>query len=156
MSDYTQDLRFNLIVPQTSVTSPKQAYMALTQAVSQHINIAEFDLFERLIDRDALTSCTIGDGIAMPHLKIRGLKTPFVALMTLNKKLDFKAIDEIPVDMICLVMSPEREGPLHLRRLSRISRVLKNNDLHKKLCEAKDEDVMRSILMNPEGWLLAA
>lgn len=156
MPDYNRDLRFDLIVPQTKAIGPKQAYLVLAKEIAKVTKINESELFDRLTENENLATATIGDGIAMPHMKVRGLEAPFVALMTLDKKLDFKAIDEIPIDMICLVMSPEREGPLHLRRLSRISRLLKNNDLHKKLCEAQDEDVMRAILMNPEGWLLAA
>jgi PTS system nitrogen regulatory IIA component len=78
-------------------------------------------------------------------------------LATLAREIDdFKSADDQPVNLVAFILSPETDGPLHLRRLSRTSRMLKNETLRKRLQEAKDELAIRSLLIDPEGWVLAA
>jgi PTS system nitrogen regulatory IIA component len=54
------------------------------------------------------------------------------------------------------LLSPERDGPLHLRRLSSLSRLFKCDALVTKIKDAKDETTIRSLLIDPQGWMLAA
>ena len=55
-----------------------------------------------------------------------------------------------------MVMSPMKDGPLHLRRLARISRLLRNHTLCNQLRQAGDAKEMMDIIMEPESWTLAA
>ncbi len=156
MNDYSSDLHFDAILPRLKIVSNKQALMTFAQQVSKHLDVSEQRVFELLMKKENQTSSGVGNGIAIPHLQVRGAQRPFTVLATLENPVDFKAVDEQPVDLVCLVLSPESDGPLHLRRLSRISRLLMNETLHKKLCEARDEQSIQTLLMDPEGWLMAA
>lgn len=153
---YEKDLQFDLILPRVKGMSKKQILIQLSKAAAKHLNRSETSLLDALLTKEHARSSGIGDGTAMPNIKIKGLLRPFALLATLNQSIDFEANDEVPVDLVAVIISPESEGPKHLRRLSRVSRLLKNDDLHQKLCEADDADIIQSLLIDPEGWLLAA
>jgi len=87
---------------------------------------------------------------------MRRIQSPFTMLMTIDKPSNHETPDGSPVDLYCLLISPLSDGPIHLRRLSRLSRLMKNETLHKRIRETQDSDVIRSLLLDPEGWLMAA
>lgn len=150
------NIQADLILPKIKVTSQKQALTVLTQKIAAQIHYPQPLLFSHLMDREIQSSSGTGEGVAIPHLKLPNLQKRFVALATLSAPVDFKAVDGQPVDIICILLSPEQDGPLHLRGLSRISRLFKNKELCQKLRETGDEPVIQTLLGSPEGWLLAA
>ncbi|MGH1399569.1 MAG: PTS sugar transporter subunit IIA [Alphaproteobacteria bacterium] len=156
MSNYIKDIQFNLITPNTHMASHKQALLTMAQEAADYLNISEKILLTRIMNKEDIASSSIGDGVAIPHLKMRRARSPFAMLMTLDKPVNGNAIDGKPLDIYSLLISPAEDGPIHLRRLSRISRLLKNKTLHKRLRETKDRDVMQALFIDPEGWLLAA
>ena len=156
MNDYSQDLHFDAILPCQKVVSHKQIFMTFAKQAEKHLGISAEKLFDLLIEKESSASSGIGNGVAIPHLQVRGPQKPFTIIATLERPLDFNAIDNEPVDIVCLVMSPQSDGPYHLRRLSRISRLLKNKALRKKLVEARDTQTIHALLIDPEGWLMAA
>ena len=156
MNDYSRDLHFDVVLPQLKAMSFKQVLMNFAQHASKHLNVSEERLYEMLIEKEEKASSGIGDNIAIAHLKTVGPQRPFNILATLDRPVECDAIDDQPVDVVCLVLSPEADGPYHLRRLARVSRLLTNDMLHKKLHDAKDEQEIRSLLIDPEGWLMAA
>jgi len=156
MNDYSRDLDFDLILPHLKVMSYKQVLMQFAAQAAKHTNVSQSALFALLMKQERNTSSGVGNGVAIAHLQARGPQKPFTMLATLDHPVDFKAVDDKPVNLACLVFSPESEGPYHLRRLSRISRLLKNDILHKRILEAQDKESIHALLLDPEGWLLAA
>ena len=80
------------------------------------------ELFEKLIEREGLASTGIGNGIAIPHPRdplSRPPETPVLATCFLEKPIDFNAIDDQPVSIFFLLISPTVKHHLHL--LSRLS-----------------------------------
>ncbi len=155
-NDYEKDLQFDVILPRVKGMGKKQILTTLAKAAATYLKTSEKALVDALLTKEHTRSSGLGDGVAMPNLKVKGLQKPFALLATLNQSIDFETNDELPVDLVAIIISPEREGPKHLRRLSRVSRLLKNEDIHQKLCEADDADIIQSLLVDPEGWLLAA
>ena len=100
--------------------------------------------------------CALGGGIAVPNVKVRGLKKPFSLLCVMDRAVECDTPDGRPVDIICVVLSPTDHGPLHLQRLSRFSRLLKNENLCTRIRDAKDADVIRALFASPEDLLIAA
>lgn len=100
--------------------------------------------------------CAMGRGLALPNVKVTSLKEPFTLLCLTDKPVACDTPDQAPIDMMCIVLSPTSDGPLHLQRLSRISRLFKNQILCAKIREAKDPDVIRALLSSPDGLLEAA
>lgn len=156
MSNYGHDLEFEVILPGLKGTTYSQILKALSAEAAKILNVSAPALYDLLMDKEKHAGSGIGGGVAIPHIQVRGPKKGMAILATLNSQIDFNAIDEEPVDLVCLVISPERDGPIHLRRLARVSRLLKCENLRRKLVEADDVETIRSLLIDPEGWLMAA
>lgn len=153
---YKQDVEIDSILPVIKATTPKQVLQELSEAAALKSGTNAQQIFEILAHKEERESSGVGQGIAIPHAKIRHLPHPVTVLARLATPVSFDSVDEHPVDIACLILSPEREGPLHLRRLSRLSRLLKNKELHSKIVETNDGQTIRSLLMDPDGWTLAA
>jgi len=156
MNDYARDLHFDVILPRLKIVNYKQVLLACAKEAEKHLGISSQTLFELLIEKEKQAGSGIGNNVAIPHIQVRGPQRVFTLLATLEQPIDFNSIDNEPVDIIGFVLSPESDGPYHLRRLSRVSRLLKCPELRQKLHEAPDEMTMHALLMDPDGWLLAA
>jgi fructose-specific phosphotransferase system IIA component len=101
------------------------------------------DELKRVIfEREKLMSTGIGDGIALPHGKSNAVDTSLAALATLKTPIDFDALDDQPVEIILLLVGTESNVGVHLRLLSRISRMLGTPGFRESLLTAKSvEDV---------------
>ncbi|HEV2551960.1 MAG TPA: PTS sugar transporter subunit IIA [Stellaceae bacterium] len=91
-----------------------------------------------LLAREALGSTGIGRGIALPHARITTLSRPFGLLARLEKPVDFAAIDDEPVDLVFLLLTPENAGREHLAALAAVSRVLRDGAVARRLRAARD------------------
>ncbi|MAQ71077.1 MAG: hypothetical protein CL565_02670 [Alphaproteobacteria bacterium] len=97
------------------------------------------------------TSYTIGNGVAVLNAKTFGVNRKVIGFLRLSKPVDFKADDGKQCDLIAVILSPQNHGPLHLRRLSRVSRLLKDTKIVDKLREAEDVDVLKILLGSPDA-----
>lgn len=156
MNNYGHDLEFEIIIPELAGTTYSQILKALSSETAQTLNVSAKALYDLLMKKEEISGSGIGGGVAIPHIQVQGPTKGMAILATLKNQIDIDAVDGEPVDLVCLVISPERDGPIHLRRLARISRLLRCEDLHKKLSEAKDAEAIRALLIDPEGWLMAA
>jgi len=104
----------------------------------------EKDLHEKLIQRERLGSTAIGEGVAIPHCKMKGLKDPVVMLAVSKKGVNFYSIDGKPSYLFFLVVSSPDNPSLNLQILAAIAHLVrKANSLLKKVLEAKSiPDVM--------------
>ncbi|HKM61285.1 MAG TPA: PTS sugar transporter subunit IIA [Acidisphaera sp.] len=75
--------------------------------------------------RETLGSTGLGRGFAVPHARIEGLDRFFCLFARLARPIDFAAIDEQPVDLLCLLLIPERAGNDHVAALSAIARQMR-------------------------------
>lgn len=110
-------------------------------------------MLQVLLERERLGSTGIGDGIAIPHGKVRGLDRIAVSFGRSRDGIDFEAVDGKPVKLFFLLMAPEDSAGGHLKVLARISRMLRHQGFRKNLLEAKDrEQLYRTIAeMDDEG-----
>ncbi len=101
----------------------------------------------RLTDQEKKATSGIGKGVAIPNLRLKKLQAPLVIVATLAQKTDFNALDGAPVDIVCLLLSPERDIPAHLKSLSRLSRLFRDQDLGERLRGARTADGIFAILL---------
>lgn len=156
MSEMLQDIQVDLFLPEIKAANQKHLLQILSKQVADMTYISQEDLFAHLEEKDKISTFAIGDGIALPNLQMRGIQKSFKALCILKKPVDFQAADSRLVDTVCLVLSPPQEGPLHLRRLARMSRLLKSPNLRRKLREAQTANDMKNVLSEPQSTMLAA
>ena len=121
------------IVANLRATSKKQALQDLARRAADVTGEPERAIFEVLIERERLGTTGVGNGIAIPHGKLPGLDKLHGLFARLDTPIDFDAIDEQPVDLICLLLAPESAGADHLKALARVSRLLRDRSICEKL-----------------------
>jgi PTS system nitrogen regulatory IIA component len=104
------------------------------------------ELLAVLIDREELGSTGIGDGVAIPHGKLKGLDRLLMAFGRKKDGIDFDSIDNRPAHLFFLLLAPESEATLHLKALARISKLLRKEDVRHQLLEAPDVASLLRIL----------
>lgn len=126
----------------------------LAEAVVNHEpNLDKLSLVKILLDRERLGSTGIGDGVAIPHGKFKGLKNPVISFGRSRKGLDFEAMDGEPVFLFFLLVAPEDSASIHLKALAKIAKILKNSVFRKELQEASSREVIyKSIIQNDEEF----
>lgn len=134
------------VVAKLRVTSKKQALQDLARRAADITGQPERAIFEVLIERERLGTTGVGNGIAIPHGKLAGLERLYGLFARLENPIDFDAIDEQPVDLICLLLAPESAGADHLKALARVSRLLRDRSVCEKLRGSDNTDAIYALL----------
>jgi PTS system nitrogen regulatory IIA component len=103
-----------------------------------------------LMERERLGSTGIGEGIGIPHGKLKDLDSLVLGFGLSRKGVDFESMDGLPTHIFFLLITPENTTGLHLKLLARISRILKNDPFKQKLLNATDSDEIYSIIKKEE------
>lgn len=128
------------------ITSKRQALTAIAAMAATHRGLDQRMVFEVLNEREHLGSTAIGNGVAMPHGKVKGLDSLVGCLIRLPSPIDFDAPDGKPVDLIAALLAPETGGGEHLRVLARLSRMLRDPRQCAALRACSDGESLRRIL----------
>ncbi len=144
----------DLITPDSVISgckaaSKKQALLELSSLAATHSGLNSRVIFEALMERERLGTTGIGQGIAIPHARLADLPTLSGYFARMSTPIDFEAIDEQPVDLIFLLLAPEKAGAEHLKALARISRLLRNKSVCEKIRAASDAAALYALLNEP-------
>ena len=104
------------------------------------------DLYERLWEREKLGSTGIGAGVAVPHCKMARLERVVVAVARLRDGVEFDAIDQQPVRLVFLVVSPDDQPAAHLQCLATISKWIKVADHVEQILRLEDPAAICAML----------
>ncbi|GES42895.1 phosphotransferase IIA-like nitrogen-regulatory protein PtsN [Rhizobium sp. ERR 922] len=126
-------LQQDAIIPALKANSKKQLLQELAAKASKLTGLPEREIFDVVLQRERLGSTGVGNGIAIPHGKLASIKSIAGIFARLEAPVDFEALDDQPVDLVFLLLAPEGAGADHLKALSRIARVLRDQDLVAKL-----------------------
>ncbi|MGB6010944.1 MAG: PTS sugar transporter subunit IIA [Desulfobacterales bacterium] len=107
-------------------------------------------LVKVLMERERLGSTGIGEGIGIPHGKVKDLESLVLGFGLSKKGVDFDSMDGQPAHIFFLLLTPENSTGLHLKLLARISRILKNDPFKQKLLRATNRDEIYSIIKEEE------
>ena len=127
-------------------TSKKQVLEELSKLAEIKLGIKSRILIENLTKREKLGSTAVGNGIAIPHANVANIDKPYVFVSTLSNGLDFNATDDMPVDIIFLLIAPDDQGSEHLQALALISRLLRNKELTTKLRGCKSAESALAVI----------
>jgi nitrogen PTS system EIIA component len=103
-------------------------------------------IFEALQAREALGSTGLGRGFALPHARLDTLSEAFALFVRLARPIDFDAIDERPVDLVILLLTPANGANNHLATLAALSRPLRDAAFVQKLRQASDAATVHRLL----------
>jgi len=107
----------------------------------------EQEVVNVIFEREKLGSTGIGDGVAIPHGKLKSIGKIICAFGRSIKGVDFDSIDQKPAHIFFLLLAPENSASLHLKMLSRISKLLRDPSFRKRLMELDNaHDIYRSVV----------
>ncbi len=110
----------------------------------------EEELIKLLTEREAIGSTGIGDGVAIPHAKLHLLPEMIVAFGRSGQGVDFESLDQKPVYLFFLLVTPDDKPGEHLKALARISRILKNPLLRDNLRRVSKRDQIQQLIFEED------
>lgn len=108
-------------------------------------------LTEVLLEREKLSSTGIGEGVAIPHGKLSGIKELVAAFGLSRTGVDFDAIDGKPTQLFFALLAPENSAGIHLKALARISRLFKNPAFRKAILAAPDAKAIYDLIATEDA-----
>ena len=150
----TDMFRKQYIIEDLQARSKRAVLAELSEIFTRdHSGIQGEAMVDVLLDREKLGSTGIGDGIAIPHGKLKGLDSLVISFGRSREGIDFDAIDGKPVHIFFLLMAPESSTGQHLKALAKISRMLKDQEFRSDLMSARSaEEIYRKIAEKDESY----
>jgi PTS system nitrogen regulatory IIA component len=136
------------ILSNLGVGSKKAVLSCLARHAAEISGLTQDEIYRALIVREKMGSTGVGAGVGIPHARLSGLDTLVVIFARLARPIDFDSVDDQPVDLLFLLLSPEREVALHLKALSKISRLLHDPVLCRSLRQAEGRDGLGAVLVD--------
>lgn len=137
----------NLIFPNLAGSDSGSLLLEFSQRLVERGIVEEAnELYRMLREREELGSTGIGDGVAIPHCKCKGIRQVVVAIGTSKNGIDFSAVDGGPVRLFFVVLSPEKDPASHLKSLAAISKWVKADNHVERILEASDPESIYELL----------
>ena len=134
------------ILPALKVNTRKQALQELSARAAKLCGLPEREIFDAVLQRERLGSTGVGNGIAIPHCKLAGVRSIFGVFGRLERPVDFDAQDSAPVDLVYLLVAPETAGADHLKALASVARALRDPALTARLRATRDASALYLLL----------
>ncbi len=146
--DLSSLLNGGVILPIGTATSRKQAILLLAEALAEKIGggLAPRDVVDAVMEREQLGSTGVGDGVAIPHARLKEVAAPVGGYLRLEHGVDFDAVDERACDIVFMLLAPLSAGADHLRALAQVSRALRQSVIRDQLREASTQADVCAIL----------
>ena len=142
--DYLQEER---VIPELQGTDKRSVLKELSGVLVEPCQVASAEeLLQVLLDRERLGSTGIGEGIAVPHGRLKKLKNFLVSFGRSMKGVDFDSIDRKPSQLFFLVMAPENSAVDNLKLLGRIVTLLKDPSFKRRLMGAPSQKELFQII----------
>jgi len=116
--------------------SKKRVFERVGLLFENNHNIGRSVVFDSLFAREKLGSTALGQGVAIPHGRIKGLKDALGALVRMSEPIPFDAPDGAPVKLIFVLLVPERATDLHLQILSELAQMFSDPSFRERLSAA--------------------
>ncbi|MBX3530274.1 MAG: PTS IIA-like nitrogen regulatory protein PtsN [Rhizobiaceae bacterium] len=144
--DLSDLIEVSSVLPALKANSKKQLLQLMAEKAAAATGLPEREVFDTILQRERLGSTGVGNGIAIPHGKLPGIRKITGVFARLETPIDFEALDDQPVDIVFLLLAPETAGADHLKALSRIARVLRDADTVNKIRGSTDAAAIYSFL----------
>ena len=139
------------IVPDLHATAKDDVLAELATALAgRHPELTAEDILQVLHERERLGSTGIGDGIAIPHGKLRNSGDLTLLFARSCQGVAFGALDGRPVQLFFVLLAPQSAAGLHLKMLARISRLLKDPAVRRELVTAPDAAALYALILQQD------
>ena len=127
-------------------TSKKRAFEEAGLLFENLHGLSRALVTDSLFARERLGSTGLGHGVAIPHGRIKGLKSPMAAVFQLEQAIGFDAPDEQAVKLLIFLLVPEAATQKHLEILSEIAELLSNANLRDKLISSDSASRLHQLI----------
>ena len=144
--------RISQLLPLTNVivgleaSSKKRVFEQAGLLFENNQGIARVKVFDSLFARERLGSTGLGEGIAIPHGRIKGLKDAVAAVVRLAEPVAFDAPDGKPVSLLLILLVPEQATQQHLEILSEVAEMLSDRAMRDRLLTEADPKALHEAL----------
>jgi len=142
------------ITAELAATTKNEALAELTDAILRvEGGLERDDVIAVLQERERLGSTGIGDGVAIPHGKLKNIDKLLISFGRSRAGIDFDSMDGRPAHLFFLLVAPEESVGIHLKTLARISKLLKNTEVRRRLQDAASAEEIYQIIAREEETL---
>ena len=129
-----------------SVTSKKRVFEQAGLIFENQNGIGRSSVTDNLFARERLGSTALGEGVAIPHGRIKGLKQPLAAFVRLDQPIPFESPDGQPVSLLIFLLVPEQATQQHLEILSEIAQLLSDREARERLHTEQNREELHRLL----------
>ena len=126
------------VVADLQASSKKRLFEQAGLLFENHDKIARSVVFDSLFAREKLGSTGLGQGVAIPHGRIKGLKEALGAFLRLAQPVPFESPDSQPVSLAFVLLVPEKATEKHLQILSELAQMFSDRALREAMLSAPD------------------
>lgn len=137
------------VLVSVDATSKKRAFEEAGLLFENLHGLSRALITDSLFARERLGSTGLGHGVAIPHGRIKGLKSPMAAVFRLANPIGFDAPDEQPVVLLIFLLVPEAATQKHLEILSEIAEMLSDAALREEIKASTNADGLHGLI---DGW----
>jgi len=138
MNHFSQILPPENVALDLDVSSKKRAFEQAGLLFENNCGIARSIVSDNLFARERMGSTGLGHGVAVPHGRIKGLKTPLAAFVRLAEPIPFESPDGEPVNLLVFLLIPDHVTQQHLEILSEIAEMFSDEAFRAVLATAPD------------------
>ena len=147
MTDVHDLLSADAVLERESAGTRKSLFQHLSLVAAQVYWLDAAAAAESVAAREKLGSTGFGRGVATPHGRLAGLPGVCGVFARLANPIDFAAVDDLPVDIVFMLLSPPDAGAEHLKALACVSRMLRDANFVDKLRGAGSRDALVALLI---------
>ncbi len=148
----TDILSPEMVIPELAAKRKPEVLRELAAHLCSRNSGLALDAVVAVLDeRESLGSTAIGDGIAIPHGKLKGVDRIVGAFGRSVNGLDFDSLDGKPTNLFFLLVAPEDSASLHLKALARVSRLFKDPAFRERLIAAADAAEIFRLIKDEDG-----
>ncbi|TMH32374.1 MAG: PTS IIA-like nitrogen regulatory protein PtsN [Betaproteobacteria bacterium] len=129
-----------------AASSKKRLFEQAGLLFENHDGIARSLVFDSLFARERLGSTGLGQGVAIPHGRIKGLKEALGAFIRLVQPIPFDAPDGAPVTLVFVLLVPEKATEKHLQILSELAQMFSDRVLREAMSAAADAQALYQLI----------
>lgn len=147
MNPITELLPASNVLVDLDVSSKKRVFEHAGLLFENNQHVARSEVFDSLFAREKLGSTGLGQGVAIPHGRVKKLRDATGAMIRLKQPIPFDAPDGKPVDLIFVLLVPERATDLHLEILSTLAQMLSDKTFREAMLAAADAEALYQLII---------
>jgi PTS system nitrogen regulatory IIA component len=149
MSHLSELLPASHVLLDVPVADKQAVFERAAELLAAPTGIKRAHIVESLAARERLGSTGLGQGVAIPHGRVKGLRGATACLIRTRAPIPFDAPDEVPVSLIFVLLVPEKSTDLHLEILGELAQLFSEREMRDRLAAAPDALVAQRLIA---GW----